>query len=382
MKKLILSLFCIFTASFLFSQQNFILVERTDLRRYDNNKYVGLLSREVRSFICPSVQNKDLFYEGFFYIQQDTKRSNQIVASGIHDAILSAFKIDSEGYFQMITDNGFPSFRAFPVIPAEELSIGDIWEAESERSVDPLEKGIPTKMKILVQYEYTNDIVFHGIDVYVVKAKWATRYDSFKKIFDEEGDKDLLSASGMHEATIYVDKQTLNALLIQDKVDEIFNYSDGKKIAFKGNIAIFTEYPQSVNKEEILEKIDSQKDNIVTEKTKSGLKLTIPDLNFKPDSSELLETETERLDKIASLLKLVPDSKFLVEGHTARTGIEEGEMELSIKRSYTIINELIKRGINPDSFICKGWGGTKPIADNDTPEGRAKNRRVEITILE
>lgn len=382
MKKLILSLFCIFTASFLFSQQNFILVERTDLRRYDNNKYVGLLSREVRSFICPSVQNKDLFYEGFFYIQQDTKRSNQIVASGIHDAILSAFKIDSEGYFQMITDNGFPSFRAFPVIPAEELSIGDIWEAESERSVDPLEKGIPTKMKILVQYEYTNDIVFHGIDVYVVKAKWATRYDSFKKIFDEEGDKDLLSASGMHEATIYVDKQTLNALLIQDKVDEIFNYSDGKKIAFKGNIAIFTEYPQSVNKEEILEKIDSQKDNIVTEKTKSGLKLTIPDLNFKPDSSELLETETERLDKIASLLKLVPDSEFLVEGHTARTGIEEGEMELSIKRSYTIINELIKRGINPDSFICKGWGGTKPIADNDTPEGRAKNRRVEITILE
>lgn len=382
MKKLILTLFCIFTASFLFSQQNFILVERTDLRRYDNNKYVGLLSREVRSFICPSVQNKDLFYEGFFYIQQDTKRSNQIVASGIHDAILSAFKIDSEGYFQMITDNGFPSFRAFPVIPAEELSIGDIWEAESERSVDPLEKGIPTKMKILVQYEYTNDIVFHGIDVYVVKAKWATRYDSFKKIFDEEGDKDLLSASGMHEATIYVDKQTLNALLIQDKVDEIFNYSDGKKIAFKGNIAIFTEYPQSVNKEEILEKIDSQKDNIVTEKTKSGLKLTIPDLNFKPDSSELLETETERLDKIASLLKLVPDSKFLVEGHTARTGIEEGEMELSIKRSYTIINELIKRGINPDSFICKGWGGTKPIADNDTPEGRAKNRRVEITILE
>lgn len=382
MKKLILSLFCIFTASFLFSQQNFILVERTDLRRYDNNKYVGLLSREVRSFICPSVQNKDLFYEGFFYIQQDTKRSNQIVVSGIHDAILSAFKIDSEGYFQMITDNGFPSFRAFPVIPAEELSIGDIWEAESERSVDPLEKGIPTKMKILVQYEYTNDIVFHGIDVYVVKAKWATRYDSFKKIFDEEGDKDLLSASGMHEATIYVDKQTLNALLIQDKVDEIFNYSDGKKIAFKGNIAIFTEYPQSVNKEEILEKIDSQKDNIVTEKTKSGLKLTIPDLNFKPDSSELLETETERLDKIASLLKLVPDSKFLVEGHTARTGIEEGEMELSIKRSYTIINELIKRGINPDSFICKGWGGTKPIADNDTPEGRAKNRRVEITILE
>ena len=50
---------------------NYILTERTDLRRYDNDKYVGLLSREVRSFICPSVQNKDLFYEGFFYIQQE-----------------------------------------------------------------------------------------------------------------------------------------------------------------------------------------------------------------------------------------------------------------------------------------------------------------------
>ena len=106
------------------------------------------------------------------------------------------------------------------------------------------------------------------------------------------------------------------------------------------------------------------------------------DIRFKPDSSEILASESGRLDEIAAVLKLAPKSQFLVEGHTAAVGRAEGEQKLSVERAHKIAEELAKRGVSSAAFICRGWGGTKPVADNKTDEGRAQNRRVEITILE
>ena len=122
--------------------------------------------------------------------------------------------------------------------------------------------------------------------------------------------------------------------------------------------------------------------DITYENTSSGIKLTIQNLQFKPNSSELLPGEEYRLNQIAEALKQSPNSMFLVEGHTASTGNISGEKKLSVERAYSIAKELIKRGIGADKFIYKGSGSSKPIASNDTPEGMAKNRRVEITILE
>ena len=56
-------------------------------------------------------------------------------------------------------------------------------------------------------------------------------------------------------------------------------------------------------------------------------------------------------------------------------------MNLSVERTKSIAQELVKRGINEGRLICKGRGSTKPIADNSTAEGKKINRRVEITIL-
>ena len=72
----------------------------------------------------------------------------------------------------------------------------------------------------------------------------------------------------------------------------------------------------------------------------------------------------------------------MIEGHTADTGYEAGELMLSKERAYSIADALSKRGISKERFICKGSGSKKPIASNDTAEGKALNRRVEITILD
>ena len=110
--------------------------------------------------------------------------------------------------------------------------------------------------------------------------------------------------------------------------------------------------------------------------------LSIKNLQFKSDSAELLDGEEKRLDEIAAILKTLPKNMFLVEGHTADTGFAKGEYRLSEERALTIAEALSRRGIDSSRFICKGSGASKPIADNSTPQGKAKNRRVEITILE
>lgn len=368
--------------------KNYIFTERTDLRRYDNGRYVGLLSRVVSSFISPKRKDGYYLYTGNFYVMQKTQRASMLVAEGINDSIDSAFSISDDGIFEMLDDNGFPSFRSFPGYVTTEIRKGDSWKASGERVIDPLEKGIYTKMPILVQYTYVGDRFFHEEDCYELSAQWATRYGNAagSAYFDPEGDKDLVKAVGSHIAKIYVSKETGNALLVSDNVNESFIYKDGKEVTLKGTISMFTEYPPSVNAEKlepIITAIKTQDSGINFEKTDLGTRLSIHDLQFQPNTAELLPGEAERLDRIASLLKQVPDkTRFLIEGHTARVGEEKGEYELSLERAHSIAKALIKRGISSEKIICKGYGGRIPVADNETSEGRALNRRVEITILE
>ena len=112
-----------------------------------------------------------------------------------------------------------------------------------------------------------------------------------------------------------------------------------------------------------------------------GLKLTIYDIRFKADSAEILGEEQGRLDGIADALALAgPLARFIVEGHTASIGKPAGELTLSIQRAERIAGELDKRGISRSRSEFTGYGGTRPVASNETDEGRSKNRRVEITI--
>lgn len=458
---------------------SYVYVERTDLRRYDNGKYTGLVSREVRSFIYPigvpeGGRITDSYYDGSFYINEGTVRNSANVGIQLNDSVPTSFRITEDGELIMIKDNGFPSFRSFPAFTKNRIKYGDRWQSKAERIVDPLNKGVRTKMPIYVEYTYLKDDSFHGEDVFVISAQWATRYGTAASL-DFGGDRDLKFAAGKHSATMYVSKRTGNTLVVRDTVDEEFQYVDGNRIAFKGTISMFTEYPPAYDKSKILpalqrvagiskeelssiinkpladksnsgtndlkneENTDKKLTNgssgvssekqavlasknkgvssqtgkneiskintkqieknkvaeklasgteknpeksVTVEKTSAGIMLTMQNLKFKPDSAELLPGENERLDQIADLLKLVPEQMFLVEGHTASVGNPRGEQQLSMERAQSIVSALKKRGVNGDRFIVKGAGGTRPVADNSTPEGKSKNRRVEITILE
>jgi outer membrane protein OmpA-like peptidoglycan-associated protein len=113
-----------------------------------------------------------------------------------------------------------------------------------------------------------------------------------------------------------------------------------------------------------------------------GLVLRVNDLRFVADSDAILPSELWRLDAIARALKALPNKSFLVAGHSAAVGKAAGELELSIKRAKRVTDELAARGIEASRLLYRGFGSSKPLAPNDSEEGRAKNRRVEITVLD
>lgn len=378
------------------------LVERTNLRRYVNGKYAGLTSREVRSFISPSeaplnkfkakgsVYENDRWYDGSFYVMEETLRNNQAAGTGIHGAVQSMFHISPEGRLTMYKDNGYPSFRSFPAYTLDKVTVGDSWKAQAERSVDPMNKGVFTRMPILVAYTFAGAEEYRGKPVYRIKALWQTNYGSGTR--DPTGDASLLKAAGGHKADIIILQSTGTPVLVIDNVDETFFWIDGTQVNFKGTITLFTEFPPALDTQKIMLALNrvatvkggnnaADKNNIVAEEVPAGIRLSIRNIKFAPDSASILPEERERLDQIADVLKLAPNSQFLVEGHTASVGKPAGEQTLSEQRARAVALELEKRGVKAAAFICRGWGGNKPVATNETDTGRAQNRRVEITIL-
>ena len=86
---------------------------------------------------------------------------------------------------------------------------------------------------------------------------------------------------------------------------------------------------------------------------------------------------------IGEILADYPENDLLVSGHTALAGTEGGRQRLSVERARAVGEYLLAGGVRAaDRVLYRGYGASRPIADNDVPSGRARNRRVEITVLD
>jgi cysteine-rich repeat protein len=104
---------------------------------------------------------------------------------------------------------------------------------------------------------------------------------------------------------------------------------------------------------------------------------------FDFDSDRIKTISHSLLDQVALILKANPQvKKVRVEGHTDDRGAEKYNLDLSQRRVESVRRYLVGKGVAPDRLVAEGFGEAKPIADNKTPAGREKNRRVEFNIVE
>ena len=107
------------------------------------------------------------------------------------------------------------------------------------------------------------------------------------------------------------------------------------------------------------------------------------DVHFETGKATIKEESYGALDELARTIESNPDLELIrVEGHTDNQGSEKMNRQLSQNRAESVRNYLVDQGVSPERLAATGYGESEPVASNDTAGGRAKNRRVEFTILE
>lgn len=417
-----------------------VVSERSDFSRYVNDRYVGLSSREARLALDVTESGPNtLLYRGEVLVLEETLRNASAAGARLDDVLPVSFTLRSSGMTVFSEDPGYPILRGVPAPPPAAVSVGGAWTAPGVVVVRPVGGAPATRVSVMAEYEYRGPSVWGGRPALAVRARYAVRYRGE----DRMGDPNLRSAVGGRTADILLDPEDGSTLFVRETVDETFTYADGSRIRLKGFILHFHRGSLPTDRQALLAALgtagspdegaaaaggmamaggassggstpvtgtsapgqptsassssssssgtpaigtlpDSSGDGSPFQVAQGdrGVVLILFDLRFAADSDQLLTSERGRLDAIADALKKIPDRTFLVEGHAADVGRPEGQYELSEARAKRIVAELVARGLPPSRFIYRGLGGDVPIAPNDTDAGRARNRRVEITVLD
>jgi outer membrane protein OmpA-like peptidoglycan-associated protein len=119
-----------------------------------------------------------------------------------------------------------------------------------------------------------------------------------------------------------------------------------------------------------------------TQQSARGMIVSLPDILFDTNEATLKNEARVVIAKLAGILLILPELNLRVEGHTDSTGSADYNQGLSERRASSVRDFLAQQGIEGQRMVAVGYGMTRPVADNETREGRAQNRRVEIVIAE
>ncbi|MGC9341442.1 MAG: OmpA family protein [Bacteroidales bacterium] len=109
---------------------------------------------------------------------------------------------------------------------------------------------------------------------------------------------------------------------------------------------------------------------------------TLDNVEFEFGKSSLTKSSYSELEELTEYMKLKESLVVEIAGHTDDIGDEESNIKLSEARAATVRNYLIAQGISPERIVAKGYGESQPIAPNATDEGRQRNRRTEVRIIQ
>jgi outer membrane protein OmpA-like peptidoglycan-associated protein len=150
----------------------------------------------------------------------------------------------------------------------------------------------------------------------------------------------------------------------------------GKKSGYISNIERVT--TQGLNRSATL----YVKLELAIEEAKVGQTIVLNNIYFETGKAAIQTAFSTDLEKLVRFLKDNPETKLEIQGHTDNTGSLSLNNKLSQARAESVVQFLTANGIDRVRLLAKGYGPAKPLASNDTPENRAKNRRVEMKVIQ
>ncbi len=302
----------------------------------------------------------------------------------------SVFRRSELGVYDISDAYFMPVVRNVPVFPARDVKPGESWTGTGEEAHDFRDYyGIakPFKVPFTVTYTYSGPVERDGKKLHLILAEYTLFYDSPAKIAAPGMDYPV-TTMGYSKQRIYWD----NELGMIPYYNEDFRiqmvHASGMVKEFRGTAEATVTETELMDRDKIVQDMNNEIsrmgiENTTAASTEEGITISIENIQFEADSARLLPSEKEKITKLSALLERYPDKELLVSGHTALAGTAGSRQKLSEERAEAVARYLVEGGVRSEyNVYTRGFGAEKPIAPNDSEANRARNRRVEITILE
>ncbi len=336
------------------------------------------------------VEGNSARHEATFMVTESTSgRQNEIPVWG--EEYPSVFMRDELGTYDIEKKYFMPVVRDVPIFPRRDVKVGESWTAEGHEAHDmrrSFDIQEPWIVPFSAHYTYTGTVKEEGRTLHVIEVRYNIYYDS-PTIKDRASLTSDLPATtmGFSHQTLYWDNHKGALSRYNEEFRIVIETVFGNTFEFQGvaQAEVSDFVAPSVEKiDEVQKTIENLGlEDVSLRKDDQGLTISIENIQFKPDSAILLDSEKAKLKKIADILRQFPNNDLMVSGHTALAGTAGARLQLSQERARAVAEYLVQQGVrHAHQIFTQGFGAERPVAPNTTEAGKARNRRVEITIMD
>ncbi len=347
----------------------------SNIRLSEDGRYLENLTRETRGQLRPDGE----VIRGTFYVLESVIRDAQSFGGRVDASVDISIPASATPEDWAVVPDLFPRFRPLPSLPSPLPAVGEVWEHFATVVFQPDLRGSALILPVRFAFRFDGETTYQGRPVYAATGSLRVNESvSYAPPF--------ASLRGTHNLSVIFDRATGSPLFIRDQLEEHYALESGKTLTLKGFYLHFYEATGPSSSTQVTDRVqstieDEELPNVTVREDEAGVTLTIEALGFVADQARFLPGERQRVESIARVLKGTESRSILVVGHTADVGNPEGQQRLSEERALAVVEALAAEGVDPGRLIYEGRGAREPVASNETPEGRARNRRVEITIL-
>jgi outer membrane protein OmpA-like peptidoglycan-associated protein len=220
-----------------------------------------------------------------------------------------------------------------------------------------------------------------GLDIYTFKLREDARPNKTLwvkgHVYDKKTNKGLPSSVELIDLG---SQETISKVQTDEYGNYMITLPIGKDYAFNVNRNGYLFYSDNFSMSQRSADSTYEK-NIALQPLEANASIILNNIFFESKKYDLQPKSQTELDKVVQLLKDNPTVKIEISGHTDNVGKPADNIALSNNRAKSVVNYIISKGISAQRLAAKGYGETKPVADNKTEEGKAKNRRTELRVI-
>lgn len=370
------------------------------LSRVEEDVYVnGKLNHKAVILNRISSRITEVFADGsgkaaavFMTSENSTGRNGNVFQWG--NEYDSVFTRSPSGVYEISGEYFMPTVRDVPVFPENEVKPGEKWTAEGHEAHDlrlTFNIDEPFKVPFSAVYEYLGDELDSEREktFSVIEVSYNMYFESPRlESADNYGYLNYPKITmGHSEQKLWWDNEKGMIDHYSEDFRIIIETFYGDTITFSGKASAEVQEFERVSTEENIQRIkdfveDSGIRDVQIKESEKGLSISVENIQFEPDSSRLAESEKSKLRKIAEILSQF-ENDILVTGHCADRGTRKNQQIISEERALSVAEFLAELDVrSPDRIFTQGKGAGEPVASNLTEEGRARNRRVEIILMD